>query len=270
MILFPNAKINIGLHVGPRRDDGFHDLWTVFWPVDWCDILEITPAQGDETTLTVTGRPVMCPPYDNLVYRAWEKIDSQFHIGPVDIHLRKIIPEQAGLGGGSSDASFTLIGLNRMFALGLSEAELAEIALSLGADCPFFIYNRPMSATGKGEIFGPLPDVPLPFPVDNSLIAIVKPNISISTGQAFADLDNELSQRPEGLWVNHFEAAVAKRHPVIADIVETLLDMGALYASMSGSGSAVYAIFPDSFTGLKERLDAVFADCEIYSGPFRK
>ena len=125
MILFPNAKINIGLHVGPRRDDGFHDLWTVFWPVDWCDILEITPAMGEETTLTVTGRPVMCPPHDNLVYRAWEKIDSQFHIGPVDIHLRKIIPEQAGLGGGSSDASFTLIGLNRMFALGLSEAERA-------------------------------------------------------------------------------------------------------------------------------------------------
>ena len=139
MILFPNAKINLGLDILRRRPDGYHDIETVMIPVPWCDVLEIVPAKGSETTLTVSGRRVDCPPEKNLVMKAYRALAETVELPPVDIFLRKIIPDGAGLGGGSADAAFTLRGLNELFALGLSDSRLAEIAAGLGADCPFFI-----------------------------------------------------------------------------------------------------------------------------------
>ena len=150
MIAFPNAKINIGLFITARRPDGYHDIATVMMPADWCDILEIVPAKDDVTTLTVTGRSVDCPPEKNLVMRAYRAMEERYNLPPVDIFLRKIIPDGAGLGGGSADAAFTITTLDRLFGLGLSADVMAGIAATIGSDCPFFIYNRPMLATGTG------------------------------------------------------------------------------------------------------------------------
>ena len=268
MVLFPNAKINVGLHVGSKREDGYHDLWTVFWPIQWCDILEITPAKGEETTLTVTGRAMDCCMTDNLVFKAWLTLHERFQVPNVDINLHKIIPDKAGLGGGSSDAAFMLKGLNDMFNLGLSKPELVGIAAELGADCPFFIYNEPLAATGKGEIFSPLPSEPLPFPASDCRIAIVKPNVNISTKLAFADLDNDRVGRSTELWVNHFEAVIADRHPEVAEAIRKLKELGALYVSLSGSGSAVYGIFEGDVKDLPETLSKLFPEMDTYCAPF--
>ena len=153
MITFPNAKINVGLYITRRRPDGYHDLETLFYPIDLCDILEIVPAQDDNTTLTITGIPVDGDVEKNLVMRAYRLLQSQYDLPAVEIHLHKVIPFGAGLGGGSSDASYTLRMLRDMFALPLSDDNLAKMASKLGADCPFFIYNRPLIATGIGDCF---------------------------------------------------------------------------------------------------------------------
>ena len=154
MILFPNAKINLGLNILRRRPDGYHDLEMLMLPVGWADILEIVPAApGEATTLTCSGRPVDCPPEKNLVMKAWRALKAECPSMPeAAIYLRKIVPDGAGLGGGSSDAAFTLVGLNEVFGLGISRERLAAIAAGIGADCPFFIHNRPMLATGTGTV----------------------------------------------------------------------------------------------------------------------
>ena len=141
MILFPNAKINLGLFVTSTLPNGYHTIETVMAPIGWHDILEIVPARSSSTTLNVSGREIDCPIEKNLVYKAWKLMDDCYGVGPVDIYLHKIIPDGAGLGGGSSDAAFTLKALDSIFNLQLSDAHLAELALRLGADCPFFIYN---------------------------------------------------------------------------------------------------------------------------------
>lgn len=250
MILFPNAKINIGLEITSRRPDGYHNLDTVFYPADWHDILEIVPAKKNECTLTVTGNAVDCPPEKNLVMRAWKVMNSHVPVPPVDIHLHKIIPDGAGLGGGSADAAFTLSGLNNIFQLGLPDETLAAYAAEIGADCPFFIYNRPLRATGIGNIF-----TPVQLSLSQYKLLIVKPPVSVSTKQAYVgvtpqkpdrQLTEVLSLPPaqwNGLVVNRFEKSVFPQFPVIARVKQQLLDSGALYASMSGSGAAVYAIF---------------------------
>ena len=156
MIFFTTCKVNIGLNIVARRQDGYHDIETLMVPIDWHDVLEIVPAKGDKTTLTVLGRQVDCAPEDNLVMKAYRALDAVTPLPPVDIYLEKIVPDQAGLGGGSADASFTLTGLNEMFSLGLSKERLAEIAATLGADCPLFVYNRPMLATGTGTTLQPV------------------------------------------------------------------------------------------------------------------
>ena len=152
MILFPNAKINIGLNIVSRREDGYHNIETVMYPIGWSDVLEIVPARGNDATLTVTGREVNCPPEKNLVMKAFRLFQENTGIGNVDIYLHKIIPDGAGLGGGSADAAFTLIGLNKMFECNLNNEQLAAMAAKIGADCPFFIYNTPMLATGIGTL----------------------------------------------------------------------------------------------------------------------
>lgn len=270
MILFPNAKINIGLDIVGKRPDGYHDIETVMYPVPWCDILEIVPAGGERTTLTVTGRGVDCPPEKNLVMKAYNALAGQVSLPPVDIYLRKIIPDGAGLGGGSADAAFTLRGLNELFALGFSDDALAEMAAGLGADCPFFIYNRPMLCTGIGTDFAPAA-----VDLKGYTIVIVKPAVSVPTALAYSrvtpavpemritGLIADAPSKWQGRIKNDFEASVFPLYPVVADVKDRLVAMGALYASMSGSGSAVYGIFEGDI--LSERLTDSFAGCSVFS-----
>ncbi|MCM1517453.1 MAG: 4-(cytidine 5'-diphospho)-2-C-methyl-D-erythritol kinase [Pseudoflavonifractor sp.] len=271
MILYPNAKINLGLDIIRKRPDGYHDIETVMYPIPWRDILEIVPAKGESTTLTVSGREVACPPDRNLVMRAYHLLSSHMPLPPVDIYLHKIIPDGAGLGGGSADASFTLLGLNEIFSLGLSKQELAGIASSIGADCPFFIYNTPMLATGTGTTLSPV-DISL----KGKWIAVVKPPVSVPTAQAYTGVSPHLPERPMesiisqdiSLWGtllnNDFEPGIFAKHPAVAGIKSLLLDLGAVYASMSGSGSAVYGIFNDD--NLSEEIKSCFDDCDVFFG----
>lgn len=277
MITFPNAKINLGLDILCRRPDGYHDISTIMVPVKWADVLELVPAKGSDTTLTVTGRGVDCPIDKNLVMKAYRALAMRVDIPPVDIYLNKIIPDGAGLGGGSSDASFTLTAINDMFSLGISSGELAEIAASIGSDCPFFIYNRPMYCSGTGTRMTPI-DLPA---LDGLNIVIIKPNVSVPTAEAYSRVTPSFPAVPienivampvkewQGLLKNDFEPSVFAAHPSIGEIKNQLLELGALYASMSGSGAAVYGIFTaDTLSAF--RSSPVFAElsssCDTFIG----
>ncbi|MDE7156267.1 MAG: 4-(cytidine 5'-diphospho)-2-C-methyl-D-erythritol kinase, partial [Muribaculaceae bacterium] len=253
MILFPNCKINLGLHILARRADGYHDIETVMVPVDLTDILEIVPSQTDKTSLTVTGNHVDCPTEKNLVIKALRAVEKFVNRQlPVDIYLRKIIPDGAGLGGGSSDAAFTIKGLNDIFNLELTDRQMASIASTVGADCPFFIYNRPMLATGTGTTLCPIQLTP---DFKNLTCLIVKPTEGVSTAEAYAGVTPQ--QRPTSLstivsesvinWqsklLNDFEKSVFEKRHEIADVKQRLIDSGAIYVAMSGSGSSVFALF---------------------------
>lgn len=269
MILFPNAKINLGLDILRKRPDGYHDIETVMVPAPWCDVLEIVPAKGSESTLTVSGREVNCPAEKNLVMKAYRALSGMMPLPPVDIYLRKIIPDGAGLGGGSADASFTLRGLNELFALGLTDEALAEVAAGLGADCPFFIYNRPMLCTGTGTDLSPVS-----VDLSGLTLAIVKPNVSVPTAEAYSHTSpqipatalSEIIAMPmeqwDGLMKNDFEPSVFPAYPAVAEIKKSLVDAGALYASMSGSGSAVYGLFKDDI--LADALADRFPDASVF------
>lgn len=253
MILFPNCKINIGLDILSRRPDGYHDLVTAMVPAGWCDVLEIVPAQDHKgARLHVSGRPVDCPPEKNLVMKAYRVFAEA--VGPmdVDIYLRKIIPDGAGLGGGSSDAAYTLKGLNALAGNPLSVAELEYKAAGIGADCPFFIKSQPVLATGTGTRLTP---IELPQ-IKGCHAVIVKPPHSVSTAEAYSmvkcsvptvDLAT-LAAMPVEEWrgriKNDFEPSVMHRLPEIETLKATLYRAGAVYSAMSGSGSAVFGIFP--------------------------
>ncbi len=249
MVVFPNAKINIGLNILNRRPDGYHEIESLLMPIGWCDILEIVPAKGVETTLTVTGRRVDCPVEKNLVMKAYRRMAREVEIPPVDIYLHKIVPDGAGLGGGSSDAAFTLVALNKMLALDFSKEQLADMASDLGADCPFFIYNRPMLASGIGTA---LSEIDPPHFCAKSIIAVIKPDDYVSTKEAYSGvtpqmpavrLADALAASDKAHIANQFEQTVFPLHPKIAFLKNRLLGLGASYASMSGSGSAVYGLF---------------------------
>ncbi|MDE7153115.1 MAG: 4-(cytidine 5'-diphospho)-2-C-methyl-D-erythritol kinase [Muribaculaceae bacterium] len=252
MILFPNCKINLGLNIVARRSDGYHDIETVMVPVPWCDILEIVPAPDGELRLVTTGNQVDCPMEKNLVMKAYRAVAREYALPPVHIYLHKIIPDGAGLGGGSSDASFTIIGLDKLFNLGMSRERMAELAATIGADCPFFIYNRPRLATGIGTVFS---DVELDL--DGLWIVIAKPPVSVPTREAYAgvtpkpaehDLSESLKQ-PVSQWQgrvkNDFEPGIFSLHGDVEAIKQRMLECGALYSAMSGSGSAVFGLFVD-------------------------
>ncbi|MDE6368566.1 MAG: 4-(cytidine 5'-diphospho)-2-C-methyl-D-erythritol kinase [Muribaculaceae bacterium] len=277
MIIFPNAKINLGLNIVAKRPDGYHDLDMVMIPVGWRDILEIVPAKTDVTTLTTTGRPVGCPPEKNLVYKAWARLNEWLDgdLPPVDIYLHKIIPDGAGLGGGSADASFTLTALNNLFSLGLDKKTLCDIATTLGADCPFFIYNRPMLCSGTGTEMQPI-DVRFDGVTH---IVIAKPSgVSVSTAEAYGGVKPQTpsifteaavtrhtpSEWPKLLF-NGFEPHIFAAKPVIAAIKQKMYDSGAVYASMSGSGSAVYGLFSDA--KMSEAAASLMDGCDVYVGP---
>ncbi len=250
MITFPNCKINLGLNIVARRTDGYHDILTLFYPVNLTDILEIVPAQNGETTLNITGNAVDCPMEQNLVIRAYRLLQTEFNLPPVEIHLHKHIPDGAGLGGGSSDAAATLRILNEMFNLGLNEEQLATRAATLGADCPFFIYNRPMLASGIGDIL-----TPAKLSLRGHTIVLAKPDINISTREAYAAITPAMPehtpeqitawpiQQWDGHLTNDFENSVFPLHPTLWQLKLNLLGAGAQYAAMSGSGSTIYGIF---------------------------
>ena len=253
MLVFPNAKLNLGLHVTARRPDGFHTLETVLVPLPWTDALELLPAPaGQPTSLTLTGRPIPGDPATNLCVRAYELLQADFpHLPPVQLYLHKIVPIGAGLGGGSADAAFALKAANDLFALKLSAETLASYARRLGADCAFFIANKPVLALEKGDIFEDLT-----LDLAGTGCVVVYPNQPISTAEAYAcvvprppahDLRAALAQ-PMATWRatvhNDFEAALAPAYPVLAAVKQQLYDAGATYASLSGSGSAVYGLWP--------------------------
>ncbi len=249
MISFPNCKINSGLHILSKREDGFHNLATFFYPLPLHDALEII--QAKKTVFTNSGLPVPGNANDNICLKAYQLLKKDFaELPPVKIHLHKTIPMGAGLGGGSADGAFTLKLLNEKFDLGLSTDQLINYALQLGSDCPFFIVNKPSMATGRGEILEPLP-------IDLSAykFVIVNPGIHINTGWAFSQITPAFPEKsiaaiitqPVEKWKeelkNDFEEPVFKNHSEIKSIKEELYKQGAVYASMSGSGSTVYGIF---------------------------
>lgn len=253
MIRFPIAKINLGLYITEKRADGYHNLETVFMPVATVqDVLEAVPAQGETVRMHLGGLPVAGDSKDNLVWKAYELLRDRFPdvIPALDWHLHKAIPMGAGLGGGSSDGAETLLLLNEAYQLHLPEATLLELALQLGSDCPFFIYGKPCFASGRGERLEPMN-----LNLDAYRIEIVPSDIHVSTGKAFGMLHprpapfdlRQLSQVPVEDWRftigNDFEAPVCTMHPELARTKQQLYDRGAVYAQMSGSGSALFALF---------------------------
>ncbi len=255
MLVFPNAKLNLGLYITSLRPDGFRNLESVFVPLPWTDAFEVLPAaEGAETTLTLTGLPIPGEPATNLCRKAYELLAADFDLPAVQLHLHKDVPIGAGLGGGSADAAFALIALNTQFELDLTPEQLESYARRLGSDCAFFIRNQPVFAHSRGDMFEEL-DFALGLAGTPALV--VYPNLHISTAEAYArvqprtprhDLRRSL-QEPMASWRdtigNDFEEALTPFYPVLADIKQQLYAAGATYASLSGSGSAVYGLFPD-------------------------
>jgi 4-diphosphocytidyl-2-C-methyl-D-erythritol kinase len=248
MVSFPPCKINLGLRILRKRNDGYHEIATCFYPVPWTDILEIIPAHTLE--FSSTGLPIPGSPENNLCLKAYALLHARFSIPYVKIHLHKIIPMGAGLGGGSADAAYTLLLLNDLFQLRLSVDELATFAAQIGSDCSFFIYNKPMLGAGRGEILSPAS-----VNLGGKYIVIVKPDVHVSTADAYsAVIKDEKSPPPNAVlnqaittWktalVNDFEQSVFLKYPIIKTVKEKLYAHGAMYASMSGSGSSVFGIF---------------------------
>lgn len=277
MIQFVNAKINIGLQIVRRREDGYHDLQTIFYPIgihsgtprnpsSFCDILEISPSLSGKEELVFTGRPVNCDPEKNLVTKGARKFSERFSfpLSGLRIHLDKHIPDGAGIGGGSADASFTLRALRKISGLDIPDEELAGIAGELGADCPFFIYNRPMYAEGRGDLFSPVE-----LDLTGKWIVLVKPDVYVSTAAAFAgvtphkaefdlrDISKLEISEWNGLITNDFEKSIFPQFPILAEVKERLSESGAVYASMSGSGSSIYGIFNDCRSARQARNDFI-------------
>lgn len=268
MIKFVNAKINIGLNILRKREDGYHELETLFYPVGkyngtpenpepFCDILEIGEAESGEDEFSFSSNYIDCPIEKNLVYRAVKKIKEAAGIDKaLKISLDKHIPDGAGLGGGSADAAFTLMVINEMFGTQLSKEHLLSLASTIGADCPFFIENRPVIATGIGEIMSPAQ-----LDLTGCWCVIVKPDIFVSTREAFAGIKpeqpavkiEEIIRYPMEEWEerglkNDFEKTIFHLHPQLNEIKEKLKECGAAYTAMSGSGSSIYGLFKNKET----------------------
>ena len=250
MVSFPNAKINIGLNITEKRPDGYHNIETIFYPIGLCDKLSFEIAKGDETSLSISGIKIDGDPNDNLIIRAYNLLKNNYYLPSLNIFLEKNIPFGAGLGGGSADAAFMLKMLNEEFNLNLTPIDLEKFAAELGADCPFFVLNKPVFASGIGNLFSNIN-----ISIKGYYIVLIKPNVYVSTSNAYSGVKVQksafsllnLSEKSISEWkdivVNDFEKSVFLKFPAIAAIKETLYQQGALYASMSGSGSSVYGIF---------------------------
>ncbi len=252
MIVFPNAKINLGLYITQKRHDGYHNLETLFYPVPWLtDVLEIVPdSKTTADSFSTSGFKVEGPESDNIVIKALQLLREKHSVPPLQIHLHKAIPAGSGLGGGSSDAAFMLKLVNRLFQLRLTSAELEKTAGRLGADCAFFIHNRPSLAHGIGD---QLSDVSISL--KNVWLMVVVPPIHISTAEAYRAITPQKPESPlevalaspQETWrhiiKNDFEKVLFERHPQLLKIKETLYAHDAFYASLSGSGSAIFGLF---------------------------
>lgn len=270
----PCAKINLGLNIVNRRTDGYHDLETVFLPVPLHDILSVEE-QTDANypypcQLTVLGDSIECEEQSNLVVKAYNLIAQDHHLPRIHATLEKHIPSQAGMGGGSSDAAYMIRLLNDQFKLGLSNEDMEAYAVRLGADCAFFIKGKPAYAEGIGEKLYSIPGIS--YQLRGVKVAIVKPDVAISTKEAFSHVTPhspikncvEIVMQPmdtwKGLLENDFEESIFFNHPVLAEIKRTLYRMGAVYASMSGSGSALYGFFKDTRV-TNRQLRRIFPEC---------
>lgn len=248
MIAFPGCKINLGLHVIRRRPDGYHDLETCFYPLPWTDMLEWLPAES--VTFTTTGLPIPGAESDNLCLKAYRILQGRHAIPPAKGHLHKIVPMGAGLGGGSADGARTLHVLNKIFGLGLSTPQLMDYARELGSDCAYFLMDTPAQGTGRGDVLEPVV-----VPLAGYYLVLVTPVVHVSTAQAYAGVTPQVPseplavtlKRPIETWkdilVNDFEPSVFARFPELGLLKQKMYDLGAVYASMSGSGSSVFGIF---------------------------
>jgi len=253
VVLFPNAKINLGLNIIRKRADGYHDLETVFYPIGIQDALEVTKNNDtkEDVHISFSGIPINGITEDNLCFKAYLLLKKDLpHLPAINMHLHKTIPAGGGLGGGSADGAFMLRLLNQKFDLGLSTQQLLDYALQLGSDCPFFIINKPCLATGRGELLEQIGVDLSPYKV-----VIVNPGIHVNTTEAFSLLNPTVALKPIGKIVkqsietwqkelkNDFEGPVFEKHPEIQRIKTKMYESGAIYASMTGTGSTVYGIF---------------------------
>ncbi|TPE40627.1 4-(cytidine 5'-diphospho)-2-C-methyl-D-erythritol kinase [Pontibacter mangrovi] len=255
MLDFPNAKINLGLYITEKRPDGFHNLQSCFYPVRWCDALEVVPAE--KLQFGMTGLPVPGNPDSNLCLKAYNLLQQDYNLPPVHLHLHKVIPMGAGLGGGSSDASFTLRLLSQLFELNLPADTLESYARQLGSDCAFFVQNKPVIATERGDVFEQI-DLNL----SGYTCVVVYPGLHITTAEAYGSIKPQkatcdmpmLLKQDVEVWrevlKNDFEEALFPKYPELPQLKEKLYGSGAAYASMTGSGSAVYGIFKEAPAGL--------------------
>lgn len=248
MLLFPNAKINLGLYVTGKRKDGYHQIETCLFPIPLYDALEIILAK--KTVFSSSGINIPGDEKDNLILKAYRLLKKDFNdLPPIAIHLHKAIPVGAGLGGGSADAAFALKLMNKLFYLHLEDWFLQDYAAQLGSDCPFFIENTPKIATGRGEILHPVE-----LDLKGRWLVLVNPNMHIGTKEAYEGLTPKPPKRDlrailsnSALWkeqlVNDFEVSIFRRYPEIKAIKESLYGQGAFYSAMSGSGSTVFGLF---------------------------
>ncbi|MEW6467705.1 MAG: 4-(cytidine 5'-diphospho)-2-C-methyl-D-erythritol kinase [Bacteroidota bacterium] len=265
MITFPNAKINLGLNIVEKRADGFHNIESVFYPVGLRDILEVVESDREGIEFAPSGIPIPGKPEENLCVRAYHMVRRDYELPGIRVHLHKIIPIGAGLGGGSSDASFFIKLLNDQFGLWIAWGEIHEYARRLGSDCSFFISNKPSFVTQRGDDFENIQ-----LDLSGYHLVIVYPNIHVDTKEAFhlirpqqasRSLADDVLSLPPGEWKgkvkNDFEESVFRKYPAIAGVKEKLYSLGALYASLSGSGSAVYGIFSHK-TDLRKEFSGYF------------
>lgn len=276
MIVFPCAKINLGLNIVSKREDGYHNLETVFYPIPLYDALEIKYMDekfpsDTACDLKVTGNAVDCDEQKNLVVKAYHILAADYQLPRIHTHLYKHIPSQAGLGGGSSDAAFMIRLLDERFRLNIGNPEMERYAARLGADCAFFIEAEPAYAEGIGDVLMPAdgPDGNL----QGYYLCVVKPDVAVSTKEAYSAITpkkpakscRDIVRQPIETWkeelVNDFEEPIFKMHPEQEAIKQKLYDQGAVYASMSGSGSALYGIFKEEPKGIEEQFDGMF--CEV-------
>lgn len=276
MITFPCAKINLGLNIVSKRPDGYHNLETVFYPIPLTDALEIKymdekfPSESP-CDLKITGNDIDCNEEDNLVIKAYQLLAADFQLPRIHAHLVKRIPTQAGLGGGSSDAAYMIRLLDERFRLNIGIPEMERYAAKLGADCAFFITADPSYAEGIGDVLMPV-DVP-GAGLGGYYLAVVKPSVAVSTRDAYAAIVpktpakccRDIVRQPIETWkdelVNDFEAPIFAMHPELAAIKKSLYDAGAVYAAMSGSGSALFGIFREQPTGLEKEFEGMF--CQV-------
>ena len=295
MILYPNCKINLGLRVIRKREDGYHDIETIFVPIYGLhDELEVSIIDGMSAASPLNGGLIFeqegivvdCEAEDNLIVKCYRLMEAKYpKVGNVAVRFKKNIPFGAGLGGGSSDAAHMAIALNELFQLGLTKEQLAAEVAVLGADCPFFIYNRPCFAEGIGDKL-----TPIELDMKGIRIVLIKPDEGVSTREAYSGITRHAEVAGQirsvlcqakpvctllgeaGLFVNDFEATVFPGHPVIAAIKKRLLDAGAFYASMSGSGSTVFGLFKDDAEGRSDArlrmLEEEFASMILLNDTF--